>query len=72
MVSVNILGDGYSNKTIGYLNIIMNCVMITSHTVIIPKQPINTNVVTTTTIVITSNTSTISKYKMVIIFLLLR
>ena len=46
--------------------------MITSYTVIIPKEPINTSVVTTTTIVITSDTSTISKYKMVIIFLLLR
>ena len=36
--SVSILGDGYPNKTIGYLNIILKCVMFTSHTVIIPKN----------------------------------
>ena len=49
MVPVNILGDGYPNKTIGYLNIIIKCVMFTSHTVIIPdKEPVITssNVVT--------------------------
>ena len=40
VVPVNILGDGYPNKTIGYLNIIIKCVMFTSHTVIIPKEPI--------------------------------
>ena len=43
MVPVNILGDGYSNKTIGYLNIIIKYVIFTSHTVIIPKQPIITS-----------------------------
>ena len=43
MVPVNILGDGYPNKTIGYLNIILKYVMFTSHTVIIPKQPIITS-----------------------------
>ena len=47
VVPVNILGDGYPNKTIGYLNIIIKCVMFTSHTVIIPKQPIITSVVIT-------------------------
>ena len=31
VVPVNILGDGYPNKTIGYLNIIIKCVMFTSH-----------------------------------------
>ena len=40
VVPVNILGDGCPNKTIGYLNIIIKCVMFTSHTVIIPKDPI--------------------------------
>ena len=43
VVPVNILGDGYLNKTIGYLNIIIKCVMLTFHIVIIPKQPIITN-----------------------------
>ena len=66
VVPVNILGDGYPNKIIGYLNIIVKCVMFTSHTVIIPKEPINTNVITTTTIVITSDTTSISKYKILI------
>ena len=49
VVPINILGDGYPNKTIGYLNIIIKCVMFTSHTVIIPKEPVttSTNVVTT-------------------------
>ena len=50
VVPVNILGDGYPNKTIGYLNIIIKCVMFTSHTVIIPdEEPVitNTSVVTT-------------------------
>ena len=47
VVSVNILGDGYPNKTIGYLNIIIKCVMFTSHTVIIPEELIITSVVTT-------------------------
>ena len=47
MVPVNILGDGYPNKTIGYLNIIIKYVMFISHTVIIPKQPItSTSIVT--------------------------
>ena len=46
VVPVNILGDGYPNKTIGYLTIIIKCVMFTSNTVIIPKQPIITSVVT--------------------------
>ena len=44
VVPVNILGDGYSNKTIGYLNIIIKYVMFTSHTVIIPdEEPIITS-----------------------------
>ena len=47
VVPVNILGNGYPNKTIGYLNIIIKCVMFTSHTVIISKEPIITSVVTT-------------------------
>ena len=50
VVPVNILGDGYPNKTIGYLNIIIRCVMFTSHTVIIPyEEPVivSTSVVTT-------------------------
>ena len=49
VVPVNILGDGYPNKTIGYLNIIIKYIMFTSHTVIIPdKEPvtISTSVVT--------------------------
>ena len=40
VVPVNILGDGYPNKTIGYLNIIIKCVMFTSRTVIINGEPI--------------------------------
>ena len=51
VVPVNILGDGYPNKTIGYLNIIIKCVMFTSHTVIIPKE----RVITSTNVVITSS-----------------
>ena len=49
VVPVNILGDGHPYKTIGYLNIIIKCVMFTSHTVIIPKEPVitSTNDVTT-------------------------
>ena len=50
VVPVNILGDGYPNKTIGYLNTIIKCITITSHTVIIPdKEPVitRTSVVTT-------------------------
>ena len=43
VVPVNILGDGYPNKTIGYFNIIIKCVIFTSHTVIIPKIPIITS-----------------------------
>ena len=44
VVPVNILGDGYPNKTIGYLNIIIKYVMFTSHTVIIPdEEPIITS-----------------------------
>ena len=39
MAPVNILGDGYPNKTIGYLNIIIKYVMFTSHTVIIHDEP---------------------------------
>ena len=51
VVPVNILGDGYPNKTIGYLNIIIRCVMFTSHIVIIPdEEPI----ITSTNVVITS------------------
>ena len=46
VVPVNILGDGYPNKTIGYLNIIIKCVMFTSHTVIIPKEPVITGIST--------------------------
>ena len=38
VVPVNILGDGYPNKTIGYLNIIIKFVMFTSHTVIINNE----------------------------------
>ena len=54
VVPVNILGDGYPNKTIGYLNIILKCVMFTSHTVIIPdEEPI---------IIITSAVITPSQY----------
>ena len=43
VVPVNILGDGYPNMTIGYLNNIIKCIMFTSHTVVIPKKPIITN-----------------------------
>ena len=46
---VNILGDGHPNKTIGYLNIIIMCVMFTSHTVIIPKEPVITSISVVTT-----------------------
>ena len=38
MVPVNILGDGYPNKTIGYLNIIIKCDICTSRTVIINDE----------------------------------
>ena len=52
VVPVNILGDGYPNKTIGYLNIIIKCVMFTSHTVIInDEEP----VITSTSVVTTSS-----------------
>ena len=53
VVPVNILGDGYPNKTIGYLNIIIKFVMFTSHTVIIPEEP---------TITSTSFETTLSQY----------
>ena len=45
VVPVNVLGDGYPNKTIGYLNIIIiKYVMFTSHTVIIHvEEPIITS-----------------------------
>ena len=43
VVPVNILGDGYPNKTIGYLNIIIKSVLFTSHTIIIPEELIITN-----------------------------
>ena len=45
VVPVNILGDGYPNKTIGYLNIIIKCIMFTSHTVIIPKEPTTSSLI---------------------------
>ena len=52
MVPVNILGDGYLNKTIGYLIVITKCVIFTSHTVIIhDEEPI----ITSTSIVTTSS-----------------
>ena len=48
VVPVNILGDGYPNKTIGYLNIIIKCVMFASHTVIIPdEEPVATSTIST-------------------------
>ena len=55
VVPVNILGDGYPNKTIGYLNIIIKsiCVLLNSHIVIIPKEPVITG--TSTSVVITSS-----------------
>ena len=44
VVPVNILGDGYPSKTIGYLNIITKCVMSISHTVIISdEEPVTTS-----------------------------
>ena len=58
VVPVNILGDGYPNKTIGYLNIIIKCLMFTSHTVIIPnnEEPVTTSIsITGTSAVITSS-----------------
>ena len=42
VVPVNILGDGYPNRTRGYLNIIIKFVVFTSYTVIIPKEPVIT------------------------------
>ena len=52
VVPVNILGDGYPNKTIGYLNIIIKCVIFTSHTVIIyDEEP----VITSTSVITTSS-----------------
>ena len=51
VVPVNILGDGYPNKTIGYLNIIIKCVMFTSQIVVIPKEL----VITSTSVVTTSS-----------------
>ena len=50
VVPVNILGDGYPNKTIGYLNNIIKCVIFTSHTVIISKEPVITG--TSTSVII--------------------
>ena len=52
VVPVNILGDGYLNKTIGYLNIIIKCVIFTSHTVIIPNEE---PIITSTSIVTISS-----------------
>ena len=52
VVPVNILGDGYPNKTIGYLNIIIKCVIFISHTVIIPKEPV---IISTCTSVVTTS-----------------
>ena len=50
VVPVNILGDGHPNKSIGYLNIIIKCVMFTSHTVIIlDEEPIGTGISVVTT-----------------------
>ena len=47
VVPVNILGDGYPNKTIGYLNIIIKFVMFTSHAVIInDDESLITSVIT--------------------------
>ena len=50
VVPVNILGDGYPNDTIGYLNIIINCVMFISHIVIIPGEEL---VITSTSVITT-------------------
>ena len=58
VVPVNILGDGYPNKTIGYLNNIIKCVMFTSHTVIIPKEPVITG--TSTSVIIPDEESSIT------------
>ena len=44
MVPVNILRDGYPNKTIGYLNIIIKCVMFTSHISNVANTRTNKNV----------------------------
>ena len=69
MVPVNILGDGYPNKTIGYLNIIIKCVMFTSHTVIIPDKELVTT--STSTSVVTTSFEYHSKsayYKNIIYF----
>ena len=52
VVPVNILGDGHPNRTIGYLNIIIKCVMFTFHTVIIPDEE---PVVTCTSVLTTSS-----------------
>ena len=44
VVPVNILGDGYPNKTIGYSNIIIKCVMFASQIVVIPdEEPVATS-----------------------------
>ena len=57
VVPVNILGDGYSNKTIGYLNIIIKCVMSTSHTVINnDEEPITTSISTSIATISSSKT----------------
>ena len=53
VVPVNILGDGYPNKTLSYLKIIIECAIFTSHTVIIPKEPVITS--TSTSVVTTSS-----------------
>ena len=50
VVPVNILGDGYPNKTIGYLNIIIKCIIFISHIVIISdKEPVTTSTSVITT-----------------------
>ena len=53
VVPVNILGDGYLNETIGYLNIIIKCVMFTLHAVIISEEAKNTTATCVITLIST-------------------
>ena len=65
VVPVNILGDGYPNKTIGYLNIIIKCITFTSHIVIIPKEPVITGTSTSTSVIIPDEEPVITRTSVV-------
>ena len=57
MVPVNILGDGYPNKTIRYLNIIIKCVMFISHVSNVDNTEFTAALVSTNNSGLTTNLS---------------